>query len=183
MTTAKIYTKGLKLIGRGLFSKVYEKDSNTVLIISVDPIKEVMSYNWFPVCDMFPLINKIDYLESGEHVYEMKKYSRVSSLKKTLKPDQWELYKILKEIPVFNSKNIYDGYSFFYKEFEKLPESIRENMLEALNACSNWGSDVAFEISPRNVSVDNGNLILLDCFLIMSKARSVRSKKSGQKVW
>jgi hypothetical protein len=50
-------------------------------------------------------------------------------------------------------------------------------MQDAVEACANYGSDVMFEISPRNVAVHNGNLILLDCFFIKSKLREVRDKR------
>ena len=50
-------------------------------------------------------------------------------------------------------------------------------MIDALRACSNYGSDVGFEISPRNIFIDNGNLILADCFFIISQAEEIRKNK------
>ena len=51
----------------------------------------------------------------------------------------------------------------------------KEAILEAIDAMCNYGSDVSFEISPRNIAADkDGNLILLDCFFIKSQLSNVR---------
>lgn len=53
-----------------------------------------------------------------------------------------------------------------------------EEVLEALDACSNFGTGIGFEISPRNISVDDkGNLILADCFFHRPTLTEVRSKR------
>lgn len=46
-------------------------------------------------------------------------------------------------------------------------------ILEALDACLNYGSSVRFEISPRNVAVQDGQLVLLDCFYLQSTLNEV----------
>ncbi len=168
-------TKGLKLIGKGAFTKCYQLNDTTVLLKSEDPIKECMAYGWFPNSNLFP---KVEF-SSIDGCYEMEYYPRLKSLKNNLDSDQYQIYKDLRE--VFNnletSVNIYDGYSLIYKGFEQLDnEELKEIMLEALDACSNCGSDVGFEISPRNVSVKNGKLILLDVFFMKSVLNKVRSR-------
>ena len=167
-------TKGLKLIGKGAFTKCYQLNDTTVLLKSEDPIKECMAYDWFPESDLFPKVG----FSSIDGCYEMEYYPRVRSLKNNLDNDQYQIYKDLRE--VFNnletSINIHDGYSLIYKGFEQLDnEGLKEIMLEALDACSNCGSDVGFEISPRNVAVKDGKLILLDVFFMKSVLNKVRS--------
>ena len=72
--------------------------------------------------------------------------------------------------------NMYDSYQAVYNAFNQLDdEELKETMLEALDACTNCGSDVAFEISPRNVAVKDGKLILLDVFFMKSALNEVRS--------
>ncbi|UZT50357.1 hypothetical protein [Enterobacter phage 04_vB_Eclo_IJM] len=59
-------------------------------------------------------------------------------------------------------------------------ETVREGLMDvlmALDACANFGSDIQFEISPRNVRAVNGKLILVDCFFLVSKLQEVRSSK------
>ena len=80
----------MELIGRGQFSTVYRKNSSTVLIKSTDPVKECMALGWFPSCRLFPKIKRINC-----ELYESKYYPRVRSLKNSLEPKQWELYKAL----------------------------------------------------------------------------------------
>lgn len=167
-------TKGLKLIGKGAFTKCYQLNDNTVLLKSEDPIKECMAYDWFPESGLFPEVE----FSSIEGCYEMEYYPKVRSLKNNLESDQYQIYKDLRE--VFNnletSIDIYKGYSLIYKGFEQLEnEDLKETMIEALDACTNYGSDVGFEISPRNVAVKNGKLILLDVFFMKSVLNKVRS--------
>ncbi|UZT50044.1 hypothetical protein [Enterobacter phage 01_vB_Eclo_IJM] len=59
-------------------------------------------------------------------------------------------------------------------------KTVREGLMDvlmALDACANFGSDIQFEISPRNVRAVNGKLILVDCFFLVSKLQEVRSSK------
>jgi len=66
----------------------------------------------------------------------------------------------------------------WYKEFSKVTNiTLRNSLQEAIDACANYGSDIKFEISPRNVAVKNGNLILLDCFFVGSKQIEVTTSK------
>ena len=116
-------------------------------------------------------------LDNG--VYEMQYYPRVRSLKSALAPAQWAIYKSLR-----NLYNEYRGkcrdYSDWYKVFEReaaddygVPNDVVQIILEALDACSNYDSSVNFEISPRNVAVQDGQLILLDCFYLQSALNEV----------
>jgi len=155
----------MELIGRGQFSTVYRKNSSTVLIKSTDPVKECMALGWFPSCRLFPKIKRINC-----ELYESKYYPRVRSLKNSLEPKQWELYKALRGCMSWKltAEQVIKS---LHPKFRKQ----RDHLLAAINALYNYGDDVCFEISPRNVTVHKGKLILLDCFFM--KSHSLRSRK------
>lgn len=161
----------MKLIGKGLFSKVYQIDSNTVFIKTTDSVKECLSY--VGGNDYFPVIERTD--EQGE--YTCKYYYKVLSLKNSLDPDQYKLYQELRKLDT-HTTNMYDGYAKCYDAFETISdENLKECLHEVLAELSGYGSDIRFEISPRNVAVNNGKLVLLDVFFLQSEANAVRSKK------
>jgi hypothetical protein len=54
-------------------------------------------------------------------------------------------------------------------------------MLDALDACANYGNDVCFEISPRNVAVKNGKLVLMDCFFMADKLQEIQAEKAAKR--
>lgn len=158
----------MKLIGKGLFSKVYKIDDETVFIKTTDSVKECLSY--VGGNDYFPVINRTD--EQGE--YTCRYYEKVSSLKNSLDPDQYKLYQELRKLDTF-THNMFDGYSTFETVSD---ENLKECLHEVLGELSNYGSDIRFEISPRNVAVDNGKLVLLDVFFLQSEANAVRNKNN-----
>lgn len=168
--------KGLKLIGKGAFTKCYQLSEDKVLLKTEDPIKECMAHGWFPDSELFPEVSHSDV----EGCYEMKYYPKVRSLKNNLSPDQYRLYKELRLIfsefrqPV----NPYDRYNAWHDAFEcsDLDQDIKETMQYALLACGNYGTDVCFEISPRNVAVDDGKVVLLNCFFMESKLKEVNKR-------
>ncbi len=166
--TVSTRTKGLKRIGRGLFTTCYRLDANTVMLKSSDPIKECMALGWFPVSEHFPLVTCVT-----DGIYKMQYFPKTASLKKNLDADQWQLYKHLKDL--FNTFWLPNDRACrrlaWLKHFDNLPEqfsSTREALQEAIDAIGNYGEDVCFEISPRNVRACNGKLILLDCFFLYS---------------
>ncbi len=160
-----------KLIARGSFTKCYLlPGGERVRLESIDPAKECMALGWGGDHPMFPEIKRVDY-----EVYEMKFYPRVSSLKSALEPDQWEFYKKLREIQNkcgWKWKNDWDHVESLRAEFLKLPDG--QALSDHLDGLMNYGADIRFEISPRNVAVDNGKLILLDCFFFSSKLSETR---------
>ena len=165
----------MKLIGKGTFTKAYLLESGEVLLKSVDPIKECMAHGWVPVSELFPSVS----LEDCE-TYKMKYYPKVSSLKNTLNEKSYRLYSALRKLSVGYVRNSYDLLDEWRKAFDSLPsefEQEKEDLISAIEACSNYGTDVSFEISPRNVAVDNGNLVLLDCFFLKSELIKQTSKK------
>ena len=164
----------MKKIGQGSFTKAFLRDDGKVQLHSVDPIKECMSFGWFPSSRLFPTVTRIN-----TEVYEMKHFPKVASLKKSLKAKEYQKYLELRNLSIPVTMNIHDGYDSLYNAFCTIKNKrLRAIMLEALDACSNYGSDIGFEISPRNVAVTTtGNLILLDCFFMKSKLDEVKTKR------
>lgn len=165
----------MKLIGKGSFTKAYLKNNKTVLLKSIDPIKECMSFGWFPSSRLFPKIKRITTNDDNVSLYEMKYYPKVKSLKQNLKLKEYEKYKELRSLDIRYSVNPHDSFFNTRDAFKKIKNrTLRKHMIDAIEACSNYGGDIAFEISPRNVAVNNGNLVLLDCFFKISTLRETR---------
>jgi O6-methylguanine-DNA--protein-cysteine methyltransferase len=163
------------VIGKGLFTTAYlQDDKKTVVLKSTDYIKECMSLNWFPESKHLPEIEMID-----RFVYKMPLYNKPTSLKNNLKPSQYKIYQELRKLSVGFVKNSYYLMDAWHKEFDKITnKKIRTLLKDCLDSCSNYGSDIQFEISPCNVAIDNkGNLILLDCFFVQSQANEIRNSK------
>lgn len=161
------------LIGRGTFTKCYhEEGSESVYLVSCDPIKECMAHGWFPSSENFP---KIELLTEG--VYKMEYYPKTPALKKHLEADQWAIYQELRHLFLNSNLPTNEDEYFFYwhKQFDTITnEEARETLKEALDACGNYGTDICFEISPRNVAAKEGKLILLDCFFSTKTLMKVR---------
>ena len=168
--------KTMKLLGRGAFTKAYLMDNGKVLLKTCDPIKECMANSWFPDSELFP---RLVWIDLG--IYEMEYYPRTKSLKSSLEPGQYAIYTALRGLKAPYTKNDNDLYSAWYELFDSLEDDkLKLVMQDALGACSNYGKDIGFEISPRNVAVRDGKLVLLDCFFSVSKLREVRERQYGQ---
>ena len=159
-----------KLIGKGFFSKVYENadNANRVFVKSEDPIKECMSMGWFPESSLFPKVEREDF-----NIYSMPFYSDAKGRGVLNKLDLHgkKLYRALQKVQTQNLKIKGSEYSSLYTAFEGLGDEFaneREDLIFALDACANYGTDVCFEISSRNVAVEDGKLVLLDCFFLRS---------------
>ena len=184
MTQTPDATKALPLIGRGMFSTVYRKNAKTVLIKSVDPVKECMAMGWFPSSRMFPKTTRVAILDDdqGTALYEQRYYPKVKSVKAALKPAEWEFYQELRSM-----QNNINHFLDDYKALDSLQSLIKAlpskyarkkaALLGAIDALTNYGPDIRFEVSPRNVAAHNGNLILLDCFFMAEKAKEVRTQQ------
>lgn len=160
------------LIGRGAFTKAYlNTETNRVTLKSSCPIKECMAFGWFPESTLFPALTSV-----VSEVYEMDHYPkfRIGSLNAEGLAQYRALHKLYqtRRIP----RNPHDSYSYWYKRFEtELEGELSQLMCEALDACANCGSDIAFECSPRNVSFDaEGGLVLMDVFYSLSALKRVR---------
>lgn len=170
--------KNYRKIGQGSFSNVFRKgNSKEVLIISNDPVKECMSFGWFPKTRLFPTIARVDYGEATS-TYKMKYYEKVTAPKKQLNARAYELYKELRALhPIFTLTRTKRPTCFYWiDEFKKLKnKNVRQILIEAVESLMNYGDDVCFEISPRNIATTKtGNLILLDCFFLHSQLQLKR---------
>ena len=184
MTQTPDATKTLPLIGRGMFSTVYRKNAKTVLIKSVDPVKECMAMGWFPSSRMFPKTTRVAILDDdqGTALYEQRYYPKVKSVKAALKPAEWEFYRELREMqsninPFLDDYKALDSLQSLIKALPSKYARKKAALLGAIDALTNYGQDIRFEISPRNVAAHNGNLILLDCFFMAEKAKEVRTQQ------
>lgn len=170
----------MKLIGKGTFTKAYLLESGEVLLKSCDPIKECMAHGWFPDSGLFPTLS-FENWDTYEPSYKMKYYPKVKSLKASLVPRDYKFYSLLRKLSIGWVARSYDLLGVWRKAFESLPQEFEEEkeaLISAIEACANFGQDVLFEISPINVAVDNGRLVLLDCFFLKSKLMEVKSSKS-----
>jgi hypothetical protein len=172
--------RSYKKIGQGLFTSVYRKgNADKVLLISTDPVKECMSFDWFPSTPLFPKVKRLSYNDDGTSTYEMKYYSKVRAPKQQLNNRGYKLYLALRELnrAPFGS-NPYDFYSHWREEFKKLPNTFRVaqgHLVDAIDSLTNYGPDINFEISPRNIATrPNGGLVLLDCFFMPHKLEEIR---------
>jgi hypothetical protein len=168
-----IKTNKPSYLKKGHFTKAYlYNKSNEVILESRCNVKECMALGWFPESSLFPAITFSD-LESnkdGFKVYKMPLYTTNSRSVKSIicKEDYENIYLPLRKI----------CFVIDYKDFKDqlfkvgVSDGVREIILEAYEACMNYGSDVGWEISPRNVAATSeGKLVLLDCFFIKSQLR------------
>lgn len=177
-------TKGLPMIGKGLFSYVYyikEGQQDRALIATCDTLKECYSLGWMPEKDdslpcFFPQdVRKIDTCDDGNYcLYSMPLYTCMSSLKECLLPEAYAVYQALRKLQTrLFGLAVWDAVKEIQKD-TNLPEPVKEMLIDGLEAMGNYGTDIGIEVSPRNVAVSEGKLVLLDIFYIRSMALKVR---------
>ena len=161
----------MERIGKGLFSTAYRKTNGQVLIKSVDHVKECMAHGWFPNSHLFPKVRFGD----NDNEYLMQYYPRMTAPSRQLNSKHLAIYKNLRAI---HHATLYtQNFNQLRKAFKIgiQDQRVKVAMIEALEACANYGFDISFEISPRNVSyTPTGKLVLMDCFFIQSQARIIR---------
>lgn len=152
---------------KGSFSTVKFFDHH-VEVDSCDPVKECMSLGWFPEHRLFPRVEFLRESRRDDHkVYRMERYEQPRSIKSNVTPRQWRLYRELRSKlnHVVGVDNLRASLSCLSPEFKEE----REALEWAVDALCNYGDDMVFEISPRNVAVKGRKLILLDCFFMQGK--------------
>ena len=162
-------TKNLKKIGQGHFSKVYKLNNTRVLIQSRDNVKEYMSFGWGFESSFFPNIKA----ESGYNLYSMKFYPKCTAPKKQLNTKSYTRYKLLRNLDIPYSVSTPSSYYALVSSFKTIKDKpLQKALLNALEGLANYGDDIMFEISPRNITfTKTGNLILLDVFYFQSQLR------------
>lgn len=165
-----------KLIGRGMFTRAYQIGPELVEIVTTCQVKEC--YAEFSQGNRFaPVIEKLDYLDSGESVYHMPLYPKIKAPKRQLNSRAYHIYKQLRKIS-YNSDydniyNLIEGLDLTSEE----KEEIQSLLGDAANVdCQS----IAFEISPRNISATkDGDLVMLDCFFDRKAAIKIYKNKSS----
>lgn len=160
-------------VKKGMFSTVYLYE-NEAIIKTDDKIKECISLGWFPDSVHIPNISRTDLDDENLNVYVSERYTTSRSVKSILCGEDYELYKQLRNMcqkMTWTYKNHYEWQNDFTKAVRQYVknEYHQELLIQCYEACMNFGYDVRFEISPRNVAANKDKrLILLDCFYIYS---------------
>lgn len=164
------------LIGRGKFTKVYDNNDNTVTVLSSCPSKECYSLGWvssskefgYDIC-LNPIYDFKDY-KNELRCYISPKYEKFKKAKVPV-----EDYEVYKQLVIFSKKinrnnNIYDNlFAIIKAANNELSGWLKDFIISQAEAMGNFGTDIDFEISPRNVMVHNGRLVLLDLWFYRSK--------------
>lgn len=176
------------LIWRGHFSKFY-KYWTRYFLKSDDIIKEAYAINslWNQYRNWKKRKHFSNLTISNESIpgikndmcgfYETELYFPIN---KTNHPDA---YLTFKKIKIIWDKYSYERAKYSFNKFESkpcawtdkivtaicwdktIPKKLREELREVFDIVLNLGSEISFEISPRNIKVDKDwNLILLDVF-------------------
>lgn len=170
--------KDLPLVGSGLFTKCYRYSKKEVLCISCDPTKECISLGWTPESRFIPEIEKLDH-DGIFSLYKMPLYEKPKSLKGALNKSDYRFYSDLRNLQIDYDLN---EHRWIYNivravESSKLHHTKKELMIGFAESMTNFGHTLRFEISPRNVAVKNGKLILLDVFFFTETMQAVRAGK------
>ena len=183
----------IKLIGKGMFKKVYVTTERKVPIVyalnlDAEGIRAFDHEILASICDNYknrhiPCTELIGHTHNAT-VYEMKHYR--SPLRKRDSPRAWRNYRILSncwnkawESGKYYSK--YDGHALMnavlecYQDSPLAMPSITEALELLISYGSNYGSSISFEFAPRNLATDKrGNLILLDALFDRETAEKIR---------
>lgn len=179
-------------LGQGAFSTVYadpDAPDDFVLIQTIDQAKEAMALGWFPNSPLFPELTVYATEYDGDderNVYRSKRYDTSRAVVSKLDAHNKAFYNALRHLSLhdnddshgYDTHNPHNWYHIWHHKLSGLDDQFaeeREALLEALDTLCNYGSDIAFEISPRNVATEGGKLILLDCFFVQSQLKKVRS--------
>ena len=162
-----------------MFTTAY-LDNNTVTLVTDDPIKECAAIFGLAHGRLFPSVIYHEQLENGKFVLLMNYYPRVKgSLKEAMDKEDYKIYsqlrKMCKDCPVQGSQ--WGRFDYYYNAFKGFPEWVCEELTEALDSCRNYSDNIMIEVSPRNIAVSDGKLILLDIFFCKYKADEKRKRK------
>jgi hypothetical protein len=106
----------------------------------------------------------------------MDRLERPRSLKKAIPEKDYDLFKRLQKFmdeDVFGIGK-YSNFTISYlhnviAESDHLEPWAKDFLVESVSGCANAGCDPTFEISQRNVAVQNGRLVLLDVWFMISE--------------
>jgi hypothetical protein len=174
-------TKGLSLIGKGSFTLCYD-NGNSVLLVSNCPVKECNALGWLSDSRLFPKIERLDFTDDLQ-LFKQEKFTKVKSLKTALHKKEYDLYLQLRELASAYQckyiKNPHDRHQIFVDTVKasKIHHAYKKALIEAVDGLANYTSKIGFEVSPRNVAVKNGKLILLDVFFSIDQLQKNTNKR------
>lgn len=183
----------LPQLGKGLFSRCYKLDNSTVLIESYDPIKAAMADGKFPKSKLFPKVHHAtNPFGRGYPFYKMKLYDLPKRptrkwLQSNLEEEQFALFSLLSELrqDVQDAAAWKDGtsrqqvWTDAYNDY--LEPKHAKILVKAHRVCCEVGETIMLDCLPKNVAVDDGKLILLDCFY--SSRTHSKYRRSTDKEW
>jgi hypothetical protein len=197
-------TLNVKYVGKGMFTKAYLKEGKKPLVYLVTDDSRSGDYSKTILAEMdrdgirskhLPKVKHVGYT-SDASVFTMPLYN--APLRKADSAKAWEQYRLLKACVDALSyhrdyRGVYDGYkqreaiiacSKTGKALGKLlkkgkaSSALIRAVQELSDAANNYGSDYAFEVSPRNLATDDkGNLILLDILFPREAAQMKKWKR------
>lgn len=175
-----------KIIGRGAFTKCREHktDATRVFLETTCTLKECI-YLFNQEYEFSPKYYNREYDEIKDvWVFEAERYEKTRSLKDKLKPKYWKLYQHLRKLA--NDSVNFSGISGRYTQFSGLiaeildwdiDEELKEDVYNYLSEFTNYSSCLRLEISPRNVFIKNGALILADVVFCTKQLQEARASK------
>lgn len=157
----------LKLIGRGLFSRVYDA-GDEVIVLSNDMAKEVYAllrvderYQQAPRVRFYDGRRELPEPEDGFRWYIMPKYKKLPrAWTKALNPEDLETFRKLRGLPMRDRCG-------YYRIFDALISLGLDDLADmASDVCNGiYPEDLLLEVSPRNVLLDDeGRAIWADLF-------------------
>ena len=160
-------------LGRGMFSTAYLRRDGKVLLKSDDHVKEAMSMGFFPNSRLFPRIERIGHDGERQH-YLMPRYRKVTAPKRQLLPQDYAVYRALREL-----SGRFSDAAELSARFERLEcRRTRKALLGAVDGLRNYSNEIGFEISPRNIALSpSGRLLLLDCFFMVQQLHDKRRER------
>lgn len=174
-------TKGLPLIGKGSFTLCYD-NGQSVLLVSNCPVKECNALGWLSASRLFPKIERLAFTDDVQ-LFKQEKFAKVKSLKTALQPKEYKLYLQLRELASAyqckHIKNPHNKHQIFVDTVKasKLHHAYKKALIEAVDGLANYTCKIGFEVSPRNVAVKNGKLILLDVFFSLDQLQKNTNKR------
>lgn len=157
--------------------------TDRVLLDTICPIKHMIADGLFPKSQLLPKFNYHNY--DNHDFLEAEFYPKVRSLKNNLDPDQWKKYQILRKLYMSTSirdipiDNLSEFWENKFKELEDI--ELRDLMVGCMQVCSQYIDTVCFEISPRNVAVKDGKLILLDVLYDTNLLNELKEKSKAKR--
>lgn len=175
----------MKLIGEGFFTKCFDAGEGSVELHTFCNIKPAYAEWGVGSGRLFPSMTKIDvrydHQDIAVTILKCKRYPKVASLKTALAPAQYALYLALRAIA---AEAIGWGSSRQFAGKVRTAKNVhwrhREDIATAVDDVHNYASNVGIDISPRNVAVDNGRLVLLDVFFDADQALAIWTGKTSK---